>query len=499
MDAGFDRNGNLYVLASNISYLYGASCGDAIYKYKSDGAGGILWASDTSDLSRICTNGMLTDVNGNCYLFGSWAGSDSVDYCLLAKISSAGIELWKRLIRPDSLPYMQFSSGCFDSFGNVAVTGFSQYFNDESFAFKFDSSGNVIWEHTIKSDSGAILSGIIRAKNSGDYIINAVKPLNTIELTELSGSSGDIIWSKSILWDAVGISADRLLIDHNDNIYAAGQAFYGAAIDPKYLLKTDSAGNLIWKSGSDDDGQYYADYVLAATMDSAGYCYLTTQHLTIIGNFNLQVVPEIEKFNSQDGSKMWSYIYGENATGFNLNNVLTDITCSNHKIYATGFFSPDGGQKKFLTFCMDENGHLLWSDLYGDSHLPDRAFAITANDSFGVYVTGANSDSTNPSALTIKYNLTTGISTIQSSVNELIVFPTIANSSLNFNITSKENAMARLEITDALGRIRQTIYTGEICAQSKSISYDCTTLPNGIYFATLETENGLTTKMFLKQ
>jgi hypothetical protein len=114
---------------------------------------------------------------------------------------------------------------------------------------KLDSSGNVIWTKTIGGSSSDFATSIIQSSDGGYVVAGGTSSFGAgsadIYVVKLD-SSGNVIWTKTI-----GGSNDdeaRSIIQSSDGGYivAGWTSSFGAGSDDFYVVKLDSAGNVLW-------------------------------------------------------------------------------------------------------------------------------------------------------------------------------------------------------------------------------------------------------------
>jgi hypothetical protein len=136
--------------------------------------------------------------------------------------------------------------------GGYVVAGETRSFGAgdwDIYVVKLDSSGNVIWTKTIGGSSSDFATSIIQSSDGG-YIV----AVNTwsfgagnydIYVVKLD-SSGNVIWTKTIggsNWD----EAQSIIQSSDGGYVVAGKTWsFGAGSADFYVVKLDSAGNVLW-------------------------------------------------------------------------------------------------------------------------------------------------------------------------------------------------------------------------------------------------------------
>lgn len=82
----------------------------------------------------------------------------------------------------------------------------------------------------------------------------------------------------------------------------------------------------------------------------------------------------------------------------------------------------------------------------------------------------------------------------------LSVYPNPASNYLTLTYTSEENTTVNISVTNSLGQIvYSSVYSGEALIGKNDWIISTESLEAGIYFITIETENGNQTVKFIKE
>jgi hypothetical protein len=98
-------------------------------------------------------------------------------------------------------------------------------------------------------------------------------------------------------------------------------------------------------------------------------------------------------------------------------------------------------------------------------------------------------------AIGIEFLTPTGISSGNNHTEIVTLSPNPVNNSLKVNFKGQEQLMS-IKILDITGR---TIYSSELKGNEKSVYVNSSSFPSGIYFLSLNTNNGTITKKLIKQ
>jgi len=399
---------------------------------KIDSSGNILWAKSGGGTGSGAAYNVSADINGNSYITGIFSsptfifGTDTLtnigtSNIFLAKYDSNGNVIWAKSAGGTVYDNLGTCSAI-DSYGNICIAGAfysaAAYFGSDSiinqnpgsyniFIAKYDSGGNVIWA---KAPSGF--------QNWPREI--ASDPFGNIVMTGEFGSS--------LTFDSI-------------TIVAAGFQSY-------FLVKYDSAGNVIWantQSGGNNDNS--DGYGLA--VDALGNAY-------VIGEFD-------------DGSIFFGSI--------GLPPMINDY----FPMYIAKF---------------DSSGHAVYA-----FELPANISGVAIGNQPGTVYIGGNFGTTNliighdtliPSGLGPPYvakigNSNVGIPSIELLQNVyLFPNPNSGNFILHYHLNS--TFKTSFQVTDITGRIvYNTMINGYEGTQVISVPDLC----NGIYYWQLLSENGI--------
>jgi hypothetical protein len=300
----FDYSGNVVWYTSTLNYLHGFPLlSVAIYSQGEYGAGyfqgNLVFDSDTLKCSNFSYSALLakynsfgspvwakqgsnigngisygysvtSDINGNVYLTGIYAGiitfdndtlnSNSYYKTFIVKYDSSGNLKWCRSSKAGSVSIANVNSVSSDSIGNIYLTGafargnFS-FGNDTIFnigpreAFyivKFDSAGNEIWTKSIRSDSCGSMPYSIASDKTGNSYVSGV------------------------------IDGEGSLFIGNDTLV---NKQYGGPY-PNFFARFDANGKAMWgKEYATMDSSYWA--LSSVACNNYGNCYLLTigEHL----------------------------------------------------------------------------------------------------------------------------------------------------------------------------------------------------------------------------
>jgi alpha-tubulin suppressor-like RCC1 family protein len=361
------------------------------------------WAWAYDNVPAI--GGTTTDASGNLYV------SSGLGDAFLVKLDNNGTILWNKSAVGsfDSPPAVQTYSNsiALDASGNIFVTGlftsdvltlgttdFTRVSTVDMFVAKFDSNGDFIWGKTeaienvgnvgyhiaIDGLGNAIVVGSYSAANLTVGTTDYVNPCTSgggcpSMLVIKYDSNGNVLWSKS---DFAGIGTSycySVVTDASNNIYVGGD-FLGFRSG---IVKYNTDGDILW---SQENGGWYLD------IDASGNLY---------SGFDKEAEDVlVKKFNSTDGSNIWT----SNATGNTVNKGTHIFSDDDGNVYFTGTYRSNsitfGGQTLTHSGGNDDdifivkfqtNGDIDWAkSLNGDSW--DATAGFTVDPSGNVFLNG---------------------------------------------------------------------------------------------------------------
>lgn len=162
---------------------------------------------------------------------------------------------------------------------------------------KFDANGNKIWGQTYNWSGGDYTLGYsVKANANGEYVLLGTGRYNGLQNGEMllikTDTAGNLIWENSFLKSIY--SGGYALSNTNDN----GYILTGNSFDPingysVYLVKTDSLGSLQWDTTYTGDRGYSVQqtfdsgYVVAGSKWEDVYLLKTSENGTLVSSTEL--------------------------------------------------------------------------------------------------------------------------------------------------------------------------------------------------------------------
>ncbi len=266
--------------------------------------------------------------------------------------------------------------GLVDSDGNAAVIFMP---NNESRIHKINgSTGQLIWTKTIANTVGFGITEI-NDNNQVDYIVSGgIGGTQERWVARLNGNDGSILWSQTYNFNGGANSADgvRMTVIGSDG-YIYGSGFVGGDeagtifivyAGQAMLMKIDpSTGNEVWTHTNSN-----SEYALAVVEDSNGDLYY--------GSTSYEENLKITKLNS-GGSELWTQ-----ALANTVDVIPADLAISNDIIYFGGHTGRTGSGEPFDYTCLklDTNANISWIKHYANP----RSYSLDyiRNELYGIKV-----------------------------------------------------------------------------------------------------------------
>jgi uncharacterized delta-60 repeat protein len=237
-----------YVVAGS-TRSFGAGYSD-IYVVKLDSSGNVQWAKTIGGSDWDEASSIIQSSDGG-YVVAGWTESFGAGYpdIYVVKLDSSGNVVWTKTIGGRFID--RASSIIQSSDGGYVVAGDSSSFgagSDDIYVVKLDSSGNVLWTKTIGGSSSDYAYSIIQSSDGGYVVVGESYSFGAgkdrIYVVKMD-SEGNVVWTKFIsgVEDEAGS-----IIQSSDGGYivAGGTSNFGAGGGDIYVVKLDSAGNIVW-------------------------------------------------------------------------------------------------------------------------------------------------------------------------------------------------------------------------------------------------------------
>ena len=270
-----DYSGNIYV---------GMASSDAVeisYLVKLDSAGDIIWQRELDTISNTdAIMDMGVDSNNNVYLLGVFY--DSNYRTAVLKFNASGTLQWQRTLTPADSSGDYPQGLAVDPGGNCFVaTSQGTYPNIDTVLVKYNTGGAIQWQQAFTGGGGYTSPGPVAIDSTGDIYMAVYQSLSTPFILQLikTDSAGTLIWQRGFEMSG---TIGGVALDDDDNVYVGGYFYNGATtLNDYFIIKYDPAGTMLWQrslSGAGNDYQYYywATHnldVYGGTFVLSGYSY----------------------------------------------------------------------------------------------------------------------------------------------------------------------------------------------------------------------------------
>jgi hypothetical protein len=423
---------------------------------KYDPNGNIKWAKQfflKSDTSDITSNGVSTDMKGNCFVTGIFHGNVSIggQYSIYTNSYFSGF-----LIKYDSNGNSKWVEQCFgeanpwctttDIKGNTIISGdffdtitcgsdtlrAQNYSGGWVFTVKYDSTGNVLW-----AKKGLSLSHTIGGGSVGWRTV-----------TDLSGNI--YVWG-----------------NYSDTIVFAPDTLINRSAQGLFLVKYDPNGNVIWAKQIDilDNNEWYPD---GLSIDKYNHIYISGD-------------------GSGAGTGFYEIKFGDSTletTSSNLSsNALFVLRIDSNANVLCGIMIPGGGAAGFSGLASDFSGNNIYVSGPTLLQLVFGQDTITPPiTSYGVasFVARWQACDTNISTL-VPQNI--------KSAEQVNLYPNPNNGKFNMQVSVNSGQSSVLEVYNILG---EKVFTEILRSTQDDNLIDLSNQPAGLYlYRVIDTNGGL--------
>jgi|GEM_PF-2734671 len=257
------------------------------------------------------------------------------------------------------------------SSGDYIVAGYTHGSHlKDVWVLKLDSTGNILWQKTYGGNSDDVANSIEKTADGGFILTGYTESFGAgrsdVWVLKLD-SAGEIIWQKTYGGGNYDFGNSIQQTEDGGFIVAGITESFGAGGQDLLLLKLDSNGNIVWQKaygGSDWDSgssvQQTADggYVVAGSTQSFGAGNYDAWILKVDGNGNI----------------VWQKTYG----GINTDGAVSIKQTTDDGYIAAGTTESFGYGRDLWILKVDRNGEIPYCSMMGNSN------ALANNASFTV-------------------------------------------------------------------------------------------------------------------
>lgn len=444
---------------------------------------------------------ITTDASGNIYVAGFSAGVGTAEDFLIIKYNSAGVQQWLRTYNGPSNFNDRGMAITVDASGNVYVTGKSGAQSGDDYAtIKYNSSGTQQWvqrfngpgnmqdvPHSIVVDAfkNVYVTGVSNGgTTNGDFS------------TFKYDSSGNILWERRYNGPpGFHDEARAMYADNSGNIYVAGYSMGSQSNYDYAIIKYNSAGVQQWVYRY--NGTFNSiDDARALIVDQSGNVYVTGYSLSNPNDYDCATV----KINSS-GIFQWAKIYNGPGSQTDEGNSLALDASGN--LYVAGRSTGNLTNLDYAIIKYDPSGNEKWLQRYnGPAGGGDEPTSIAVDASGNVFVTGGSSGvQTSSDFATIKYSQSIGINNISNGIpDDFSLFqnyPNPFNPVTKFKFQIPVSESVNITVFNMLGKRIESLFNGKLQAGLYEAEWDATNYPSGQYFYRIMTEHFIETKKMI--
>lgn len=425
--------------------------------------------AQTSDEGYIAT-GFTTDSSGIVRIF-------------LIKTDTYGNPQWTKTFGDsiDSRAYSVIQT--FD--GGYAITGYLYNRTTNKYDFcliRTNASGDPLWTKRYFEGSG---KSVIQTPDGG-FIITGFKYLFYMLLIR-TDANGNVLWSKSDFTS--GQSCGKSIKATNDNGYIiAGLTIDSISGSPDVLLvRTDSAGSVLWKKAYGSTRNDFGNAV-AITTDS-GFIICGTTESVIADSGNAYLI-KVDK----NGDTLWTRTYG----GVRTDNGNSISVMHDGSYVVGGSTSSFGaGHTDIYVIRTDMNGDTLWTRTIGQ-HCYDEGYSVAATSDGGIVVAGStnNFGAAVLDAIIIKLDSNGLLDIHDESLPQsqgVKAYPNPTNGKVYLEFPLQFGQLKTIEIYNSIGPLPYSV-------SNRPTEIDISNFASGLYFVVLtNTDNKRQAIKIIKQ
>ena len=294
------------------------------------------------------------------------SGAGNADVCLM-KMDNNGSLLWAKTYGDTGVDYGNSVVQTLDS--GFIIAGYTQRFgiaHNHVYVIKTDVDGNLVWSKTYDANDDCSAK-CISLTNDGGYIITGSSMVwgsmrEEVYLLKID-SAGNVLWSKSIgdSYEDFGTYVQQT----QDGGYIVAGCYMGTAV---FLVRTDSLGDTLWTKTY--GGPLQCPYSIIEAPDHGYFVAgISAYNTTDVNGFILRT--------DSLGNISWVKLYG--TIGFDYFYMVSPAF--GNGIIAAGFtnYTGQGAGDAYLVR-VNSAGDTLWTKSFGDSLHQEGLCAIESTD-----------------------------------------------------------------------------------------------------------------------
>ncbi len=482
------RDGGYVIAGLTFIPLSGAN---NFYVVKLDSKGNLQWTQSIGGNGNEEAYAIVETKDGGYAIGGSTNSYGAGGYDMyIVKLDSMGALKWTKTIGGfgSDICYSLVQS----KDGGFALTGYTFAFGNggsDVYIVKLDSTGNLKWTKTVGGanseqgnsiiqtyDGGYAITGLTRSYGAGNSDVYVVK----------IDSAGNLLWTKTI--GGRGDDIGNSIIQTHDGGYAiAGYTnSFGVGNNDMYIIRLDSLGTLKWTNTFGGAGTEEGNSIIQ-TWDG-GYALGGYTNSYGAGGFDVYLI----KLDSSD-ILQWTKVIG----GANSEMGHSLIQTKDKGFGITGITTTFGlGKGDFYFIKLDSSASFCNSINSGGSITRQDSGLVSSG---GLISSGATlSSGGTESALGVITNVCNVISTSKnkySANSYLEIFPNPCSTTLTIDFETPSN-LSSIQIMDITGRV---LLTDHCLLTTDHYSIDVSALVPGMYFLRINSGSATEVKKFIKE
>lgn len=284
---------------------FGAGSWD-IYMIRTNSAGDTLWTKTLGSLGQDWSGSIQQTSDSGYIVVGTMEGT-----FYLVKFDSVGDTLWTKSYSAAFADQSFWAYGVQQTFdggyimAGASIAGF--WGSPKLSLIKLNNSGNVIWSKyynpgLIDVGDGVLPDEMLQKTTDGGYLFAGAWWEYDVYLIK-TNASGDTLWTK--VYGGINNDHPRSILQSSDGGYviAGITNSFGAGNYDVYLLKTDSAGNLLWTKTYGSIGNDLASSIYQTTDD--GFIIAGATNSFGTGNYDVLLIK-----TDNTGNISWTKTFG---------------------------------------------------------------------------------------------------------------------------------------------------------------------------------------------
>ena len=382
--------------------------------------------------------------------------------------------------------------------GGYIVSGFTESFGAgywDVYLVKTDSLGNLMWDATYGDSSSYEIGSSVQQTSDGGYIVvgRTMGPSGTNVYLVKADSLGDTLWTRTY-GDSLYQSGYSVIQTQDGGYIIAGRTYFfpGSDTCDVYLIKTDSLGDTLWTrtyggnlsdAGSSILQTPDGGYIIAGSTESFG-----------AGSTDVYLIK-----TDSAGTVLWDTPYGGSYA-----DVGISVCQTLDGGYIITGVTGDWPTWDVYLIRTDSGGILLWERTYPGGSFPDGGSSVQQTSDGGYIIAGFTTSfgAGSYDVYLIKTDSLGLVVGIQEQDRELKTEkrkslqnqPNPFHGSTLISYSVSGSAHVALQVFDITGRLVETLVNETQESGPYQVQWNSKDNPSGIYFCRLQTGNFTDTK-----